>query len=126
MPFVPYDAAAPFSYIELLGPTARLCRFRESPDTVTWLGAAVFIASGIVARTHGGVDYNRTLARLAEDNGFEYALSQVRYMASYGAEYQHESTGFSLALRQLGCLPFGAAEARRAAPRRNLARSMRE
>ena len=30
--------------------------------------------------------------------GFEYALSQVRYMASYGAEYQHESTGFSLAL----------------------------
>ena len=86
---------------------------------MTWLGAAVIIASGIVARTHGGVDYNRTLARLAEDNGFEYALSHVRYMASYGAEYQHESTGFSLALRQLGGLPFGTAEAPRAAPWRN-------
>ena len=35
---------------------------------------------------------------LAENNGFDYALSQVRYMASYGAEYQHESTSFSLAL----------------------------
>ena len=35
---------------------------------------------------------------LAESSGFDYALSQVRYMASYGAEYQHESTTFSLAL----------------------------
>lgn len=37
---------------------------------------------------------NRELAVLAENSGFEYALSQVRY----GASYQHESTGFSLAL----------------------------
>jgi dimethylsulfone monooxygenase len=56
------------------------------------------VVSKIEQRTHWGIDYNRTLARLAENNGFEYALSQVRYMASYGAEYQHESTGFSLAL----------------------------
>src|SRR3954470_19629139 len=56
------------------------------------------VVSKIEQRTHWGIDYNRTLARLAERNGFEYALSQVRYMASYGAEYQHESTGFSLAL----------------------------
>ena len=38
------------------------------------------------------------LAKLAENSGFEYALSQVRYMASYGAEFQHESTTFSFAL----------------------------
>src|SRR5437763_4524284 len=38
------------------------------------------------------------LVRLASNNVLAYALSQVRYMASYGAEYQHESTGFSLAL----------------------------
>src|SRR6516162_2542103 len=56
------------------------------------------VVSKIEQRTDWGIDYNRTLARLAENSGFEYALSQVRYMASYGAEYQHESTGFSLAL----------------------------
>ncbi|WP_437666778.1 dimethylsulfone monooxygenase SfnG [Sorangium sp. So ce1182] len=56
------------------------------------------VVSKIEQRTHWGIDYNRKLARLAEDSGFEYALSQVHYMASYGAENQHESTSFSLAL----------------------------
>src|SRR6201991_4457691 len=56
------------------------------------------VTSDIEQRTDWGYDYNRELAVLAENSGFEYALSQVRYMASYGAEYQHESTGFSLAL----------------------------
>ncbi|WP_405809523.1 LLM class flavin-dependent oxidoreductase [Streptomyces sp. NBC_01520] len=54
--------------------------------------------SRIEQRTDWGYDYNRELAVLAENNGFDHALSQVRYMASYGAEYQHESTSFSLAL----------------------------
>jgi FMNH2-dependent dimethyl sulfone monooxygenase len=56
------------------------------------------VVSKIEQRTHWEYDYNAELARLAENNGFEYALSQVRYMASYGAENQHESTTFSLAL----------------------------
>src|SRR3982074_3817669 len=56
------------------------------------------VTSTIEQRTDWGYDYNRELAVLAENNGFDYALSQVRYMASYGAEYQHESTSFSLAL----------------------------
>lgn len=56
------------------------------------------VVSRIEQRTDWGYEYNRDLARLAEANGFDYALSQVRYMASYGAEYQHESTSFSLAL----------------------------
>lgn len=56
------------------------------------------VTSRIEQRTDWGYEYNKRLARLAEDNGFDYALSQVRYMASYGAEYQHESTSFSLAL----------------------------
>lgn len=56
------------------------------------------VTSKIEQRTDWGWEYNRELAVLAENNGFEYALSQVRYMAYYGAEYQHESTGFSLAL----------------------------
>jgi FMNH2-dependent dimethyl sulfone monooxygenase len=56
------------------------------------------VVSKIEQRTDWSYDYNKRLAVLAEDNGFDYALSQVRYMASYGAEFQHESTGFSLAL----------------------------
>src|SRR3984957_12788290 len=56
------------------------------------------VVSTIEQRTDWSYDYNKTLAQLAERNGFEYALSQVRYTASYGAEFQHESTSFSLAL----------------------------
>jgi FMNH2-dependent dimethyl sulfone monooxygenase len=56
------------------------------------------VVSNIEQRTDWSYDYNKQLAVLAENSGFEYALSQVRYMASYGAEYQHESTSFSLAL----------------------------
>jgi FMNH2-dependent dimethyl sulfone monooxygenase len=58
------------------------------------------VISKIPQRTDWSIDYNVKLARLAEENGFEYALSQVRYMASYGAEFQHESTTFSFALLQ--------------------------
>jgi len=56
------------------------------------------VVSNIEQRTDWSYDYNRELAVLAEDNGFEYALSQVRYMAGYGAAFQQESTSFSLAL----------------------------
>lgn len=56
------------------------------------------VVSKIEQRTDWGYDYNVKLAQLAENNGFDYALSQVRYIASYGAAYQHESTAFSLAL----------------------------
>jgi FMNH2-dependent dimethyl sulfone monooxygenase len=47
---------------------------------------------------HWGIDYNRKLAQLAEEAGFEYALTQIRFTAGYGAEYQHESVAFSHAL----------------------------
>jgi FMNH2-dependent dimethyl sulfone monooxygenase len=56
------------------------------------------VTSTIEQRTDWSYEYNRTLAQTAERVGFEYALSQVRYTASYGAEFQHESTSFSLAL----------------------------
>ncbi|SIR60635.1 dimethylsulfone monooxygenase SfnG [Williamsia sterculiae] len=56
------------------------------------------VTSTIDQRTSWDFEYNKRLAQTAERNGFDYALSQVRYMASYGAEYQHESTSFSLAL----------------------------
>ena len=54
------------------------------------------VTSDIEQRTDWNYEYNAKLAQNAENNGFEYALSQVRYEASYGAEYQHESTSFLL------------------------------
>jgi FMNH2-dependent dimethyl sulfone monooxygenase len=56
------------------------------------------VTSTIEQRTDWSYDYNVALARTAEEAGFEYALTQVRYTASYSAQFQHESTSFSLAL----------------------------
>jgi FMNH2-dependent dimethyl sulfone monooxygenase len=78
-------------------------RDRESSDPIRFAYWVPNVSGGLVVskieqRTDWGYDYNKKLAVLAENSGFEYALSQVRYMASYGAENQHESTSFSLAL----------------------------
>lgn len=56
------------------------------------------VVSKIEQRTHWDIDYNRKLAQIAERAGFAYALSQIRFTAGYGAEYQHESVSFSHAL----------------------------
>lgn len=56
------------------------------------------VVSKIEQRTSWDIDYNRKLAQLAERNGFDYALSQIRFTAGYGAEYQHESVAISHAL----------------------------
>lgn len=56
------------------------------------------VVSNIEQRTDWGIDYNRRLAQAAEKNGFDYALSQIRFTAGYGAEYQHESVSFSHAI----------------------------
>ena len=56
------------------------------------------VVSKIPQRTEWNLDYNIKLAQIAEEAGFDYALSQIRFIGSYGAEYQHESTGISLAL----------------------------
>ncbi|MCW7540158.1 dimethyl sulfone monooxygenase SfnG [Aquabacterium sp. A7-Y] len=56
------------------------------------------VISKIEQRTGWDIDYNRRLAQAAEKNGFDYALSQIRFTAGYGAEYQHESVSFTHAL----------------------------
>lgn len=56
------------------------------------------VTSTIEQRTDWTFDFNVQVAQLAERVGFEYALSQVRYTASYGADQQHESTSISLGL----------------------------
>ena len=56
------------------------------------------VISNIEQRTSWDIDYNRKLAQIAEANGFEYALSQIRFTAGYGADSQHEPVAFSHAL----------------------------
>jgi FMNH2-dependent dimethyl sulfone monooxygenase len=56
------------------------------------------VISKVEQRTSWDIDYNRKLAQIAEASGFEYALTQIRFTAGYGAEYQHESVSFSHAL----------------------------
>jgi len=56
------------------------------------------VISKIEQRTSWDIGYNRRLAQIAEENGFDYALSQIRFTAGYGAEFQHESVAFSHAL----------------------------
>lgn len=56
------------------------------------------VVSNITQRTNHTPEYNIDVARTAERVGFDYALTQVRYLASYGADAQHESVSFSLGL----------------------------
>jgi dimethylsulfone monooxygenase len=56
------------------------------------------VISKIEQRTSWTLDYNVRLAQIAERSGFDYALSQIRFTAGYGAEYQHESVAISHAL----------------------------
>lgn len=56
------------------------------------------VISKVEQRTSWTIDYNRQLARIAEENGFDYALSQIRFTAGYGADNQHEPVTFSQAL----------------------------
>ncbi|MFX4287119.1 dimethylsulfone monooxygenase SfnG [Janibacter sp. G349] len=74
-----------------------------SPDAVSfayWVPnvSGGLIVSDIEQRTDHSPAYNIDTARTAEQVGYDYALTQVRYLASYGADAQQESVAFSLAL----------------------------
>ncbi|MBC3372963.1 dimethyl sulfone monooxygenase SfnG [Pseudomonas sp. SWRI92] len=74
-----------------------------SQDTIKFAYWVPNVSGGLVVskipqRTDWGIDYNRKLAQIAEAAGFDYALTQIRFTAGYGAEYQHESVAFSHAL----------------------------
>jgi dimethylsulfone monooxygenase len=56
------------------------------------------VISNIEQRTGWDIDYNVKLAQIAEQSGFDYALSQIRFTAGYGAEFQHEPVAFTHAL----------------------------
>lgn len=56
------------------------------------------VVSKIAQKTNWDLSSNVRYAQTAESYGFEYALTQIRFTASYGAENQHESVSFSQAL----------------------------
>ena len=73
---------------------------REAVKFAYWVPnvSGGLVVSKIEQRTSWDADYNRKLAQIAEAAGFDYALSQIRFTAGYGAEYQHESVAISHAL----------------------------
>ncbi|KAJ4299733.1 hypothetical protein N0V90_004979 [Kalmusia sp. IMI 367209] len=56
------------------------------------------VISKIPQRTSWDYASNVRYAQTAENVGFEYALTQIRFTASYGAAFQNESVSFSQAL----------------------------
>ena len=56
------------------------------------------VISKIPQRTNWDLKSNIYYGQTAERVGFEYALSQIRFMAGYGAENQHEPVSFSQAI----------------------------
>ncbi len=56
------------------------------------------VTSNVEQRTDWSFDYNKRLALTAEAAGFDYALAQARFFASYGADKQLEAVTTATAL----------------------------
>lgn len=56
------------------------------------------VVTKLPMRTDWSFDYNRRLAEAAETAGFDYALAQARFFASYGADKQLEAVTMATAL----------------------------
>ncbi|KAK5165848.1 uncharacterized protein LTR77_008771 [Saxophila tyrrhenica] len=75
----------------------------SDPDRVKFAYWVPNVSGGLVIskipqRTGWDLHANERYAQTAERWGFEYALSQIRFMAGYGAENQHEPVSLSQAL----------------------------
>ncbi|KAF1358052.1 methanesulfonate monooxygenase [Lizonia empirigonia] len=75
----------------------------QDPDRVLFAYWVPNVSGGLVIskipqRTSWDLKSNTRYAQTAEAVGFEYALTQIRFTASYGAANQHESVTFSQAL----------------------------
>ncbi|TGO81656.1 hypothetical protein BPOR_1065g00020 [Botrytis porri] len=75
----------------------------DAPDRVKFAYWVPNVSGGLVIskipqRTSWDYESHVRYAQTAEEVGFEYALTQIRFMAGYGADNQHESVSFSQAL----------------------------
>ncbi|KAB8349429.1 hypothetical protein FH972_023456 [Carpinus fangiana] len=78
-------------------------RINADPDRVKFAYWVPNVSGGLVIskipqRTSWDYKSNVRYGQIAERVGFEYALSQIRFMAGYGADNQHESVSFSQAI----------------------------
>lgn len=78
-------------------------RLNSDPDRLKFAYWVPNVSGGMVIskipqNTKWDYPSNKRYARTAERVGFEYALTQIRFMAGYGAENQHESVSFSQAI----------------------------
>ncbi|KAF2854753.1 methanesulfonate monooxygenase [Plenodomus tracheiphilus IPT5] len=78
-------------------------KINEDPDRVLFAYWVPNVSGGLVIskipqKTNWDLPSNVRYARTAEQHGFEYALTQIRFTAGYGAANQHESVSFSQAI----------------------------
>ena len=78
-------------------------KLNEEPDRLKFAYWVPNVSGGLVIskipqNTSWDYKANKRYGRVAERVGFEYALTQIRFMAGYGAENQHESVSFSQAI----------------------------
>ncbi|EAT91759.1 hypothetical protein SNOG_00264 [Parastagonospora nodorum SN15] len=76
-------------------PTKQL-DLNQDPDRVLFAYWVPNVSGGLVVskipqKTKWDLQSNVRYAKTAEEYGFEYALTQIRFTASYGAVHQHES-----------------------------------
>lgn len=91
------------SYSQADGDLSYFDKINADPNRVKFAYWVPNVSGGLVVskiqqRTNWDLKSNVKYARTAEQFGFEYALSQIRFMAGYGAANQHESVTFSQAL----------------------------
>ncbi|KAL8911712.1 MAG: hypothetical protein Q9171_003165 [Xanthocarpia ochracea] len=78
-------------------------KLNSSPSRIKFAYWVPNVSGGLVISkieqwTKWDFDSNAGYAQTAERYGFEYALTQIRLMAGYGADNQHESVTFSQAI----------------------------
>lgn len=78
-------------------------QLNSDPDRVRFAYWVPNVSGGLVIskikqRTNWDLPSNIKYGKTAERVGFEYALSQIRFMAGYGADNQHEPVSFSQAI----------------------------
>ncbi|KAJ7774343.1 luciferase-like domain-containing protein [Mycena maculata] len=87
-------AGTDFSYADQLNSDPGRLKFAYWVPNVS----GGLVISKIFQRTNWDLKSNQRYAQTAERVGFEYALSQIRFMAAYGADNQHEPVTLSQAL----------------------------
>jgi NADPH:quinone reductase-like Zn-dependent oxidoreductase len=97
------DVPSTFGVPHTLNDLSYADSLNSDPDRVKFAYWVPNVSGGLVIskieqRTYWDHKSNIKYGRIAERSGFEYALSQIRFMAGYGADNQHEPVSISQAI----------------------------